>query len=188
MKRLILLFIFSILFLSLLPSVSFAQDIPEEISLSPSNVPTPTPTPTIQKVEYTLPYPGLLPDNPLYFLKAGRDRLIEFLISDPAKKAEFYLLSSDKRLNTGYYLILKNKDDMGVLYISKSNNYMSLSLGQAGLAGERGKDVINTMKTAVKKHQEIIEDVLSQVDKKNRSKLTNEIQRLVKMQKLISKK
>ena len=55
---------------------------------------TPTPTPN-----YLLPYPGMLPDNPLYMLKAMRDRVINFLIADSQKKAEFYLLQSDKRLN-----------------------------------------------------------------------------------------
>ncbi len=48
-------------------------------------------------IEYALPYPGLLPDSPLYILKAIRDRIIEVLISDTMKKANFELLAADKR-------------------------------------------------------------------------------------------
>lgn len=47
---------------------------------------------------YALPYPGLLVDHPLYFLKKVRDGLLESLIVDPIKKTEFYLLQSDKFL------------------------------------------------------------------------------------------
>lgn len=70
--------------------------------------PTPPVTPTPTPVEYTLPYPGMLPNNPLYFLKKIRDSIIEFLISDPVHKAEFYILQADKKLNMGIAL-----SDMG---------------------------------------------------------------------------
>lgn len=195
MKRLILLGIF-VTFLLVLPfHFAFAQDISDQqstsggqIELSPSTVPTATPSPRAQKVDYTLPYPGLLPDNPLYALKAIRDKVIEFLISDPVKKADFYLLSSDKRVNTGYYLIMKDKDDMGVLYISKSNNYMSMAESQALSAGSKGNETVQRIKTAIKKHEEVINQMESQVDKKNRTKLQHEIDRLEEMQSLIKKK
>jgi len=51
-----------------------------------------------ETVEYNLPYPGILNDHPLYFLKKFRDQFLDFIISDPLKKAEFYLLQSDKFL------------------------------------------------------------------------------------------
>src|SRR3989344_1770388 len=63
-----------------------------------------------KSVDYDLPYPGLLPDHPLYFLKMMRDSAIGFLISDPLKKAEFDLLQADKRLNSGLYLLHNDKD------------------------------------------------------------------------------
>ncbi|HSW97310.1 MAG TPA: hypothetical protein VLF89_05800, partial [Candidatus Saccharimonadales bacterium] len=37
-----------------------------------------------KQIQYDLPYPGLLPDNPLYSLKVLRDKIVEFFISDPA--------------------------------------------------------------------------------------------------------
>ncbi len=171
-------------FLSVAFVFIFSQNIFAQ-SFSPSPAASSTPTPIIEEVEYTLPYPGMLPDNPLYNLKAIRDRIIEFLISSPFKKAEFYLLSSDKRFNSGYYLILKDKDDMGVLYISKSNNYMSMGITEATKAKEQGVPLLQTMKIAIKKHTQLLKDLEGKVDQENKSKLKNEAGRLKKMESLI---
>lgn len=150
--------------------------------------PTASPSPQVAKVNYDLPYPGMLPDNPLYFLKGIRDKIIEILISDPVKKGEFYLLSSDKRLNSGYYLIEKGKDEMGVLYISKSNNYMHMAVAELQKSGTRGKDMFSTLKTSIKKHEEVMQNSLKKVDKKYTTELTNEIERLKQIEVLTSSK
>lgn len=63
-----------------------------------------SPLPTPARVEYTLPFPGILPTHPLYVFKNLRDRIIEFLIIDPINKAEFYVLQADKKLNMGVTL------------------------------------------------------------------------------------
>lgn len=181
MKKTLIAFTLSILFVLVSTKSSFAQ----ELSISP--VASASPTSVVENVEYTLPYPGMLPDNPLYTFKAMRDRMIEFLISTPIKKSEFYLLSSDKRVNTGYYLILKNKDEMGVLYISKSNNYMSMAITEGYNAKENGKEILQKIKTSIKKHKQLITEVESKVDKKNRTKLEYEIKRLDKMSTQIKK-
>ena len=54
----------------------------------------------IIQIQYELPYPGILPDNPLYFLKAIRDNVLGFFITDPLKKADYSLLMADKRLQS----------------------------------------------------------------------------------------
>src|SRR5260370_38981843 len=64
------------------------------------------------KMDYQLPYPGILPDNPLYELNALRDRIYGFLISDPLKKSEFDLLQADKRLAVGISLFNKGKKEL----------------------------------------------------------------------------
>lgn len=71
------------------------------VALSPrvSDIPKPSVTPTPQPVEYTLPYPGILPTHPLYMVKLLRDKIIEMLITDPLSKADFYILQADKKLN-----------------------------------------------------------------------------------------
>lgn len=64
-----------------------------------TDVPKPSVTPTPGPVEYTLPYPGILPTHPLYMIKLLRDKIIEMLITDPLSKSEFYILQADKKLN-----------------------------------------------------------------------------------------
>src|SRR3989338_6920091 len=105
MKRLIL--IFAALYL-VLSSVAFAQ------------VGSPNPTGTS---DYQLPYPGILPDNPLYNLKTLRDKVWSFLISNPSKKAEFDLLQADKRLSVAIALFDLKKYDLAEATISKGENY-----------------------------------------------------------------
>ena len=52
----------------------------------------------LNSILYPLPFPGILPNHPLYFLKVVRDTLIEKMITNEIKKAEFYILQADKRL------------------------------------------------------------------------------------------
>ena len=123
---------------------------------------SPTPSP---KVNYELPYPGLLPDSPLYFLRIIRDKTVSFLIADPLKKAEFNLLQADKRLNAGIYLFNKGKISQALSTISKAENYFGQSLEKAKKARLEGMeidDIIRKLINAAKKHQE----ELSSLEKK----------------------
>ena len=86
---------FSIPFLSSSPTKIHAVSASDTVQVSPS----PVPVPTTPKVEYILPYPGILPTHPLYFLKTIRDQIVEALISDPIKKADFYITQADKKLS-----------------------------------------------------------------------------------------
>lgn len=120
-----------------------------------------SPTPSIkQTIEYDLPYPGILPDNPLYKLKALRDKAIGFLISDPKKKAEFNLLQADKRLNAGVYLFNKGKNIFQAeATISKAENYFFEAISEIRKANDRGintDELTGKLLDASKKHQEII--------------------------------
>lgn len=97
--------IFSLLFLVML-SLFFplVNREPVQIHAVAQSLPTPTislmqPVVTSVTVEYVLPYPGILPTHPLYFLKMMRDQIVEALISDPVKRADFYITQSDKKLS-----------------------------------------------------------------------------------------
>lgn len=112
--------------------------------------------------EYPLPFPGILPDNILYNLKVVRDKVFEFLIIDPVKKADFYLLQADKRLASGEALIINSKFLLGEQTISKAEKYLIQAVDEASIAKEKGKDandVIDRLKKAIPKHAEVI-DVL----------------------------
>lgn len=120
---------------------------------------SPTPTP----IKYDLPYPGLLPDSPLYFLKTARDRLINFLIADPLKKAEFNLLQADKRLQAGVYLFKKQgKERLAESTISKGENYFEQAIKEVEKAKKQGRDtvsIIERLSLAAKKHQEVLKEL-----------------------------
>lgn len=122
------------------------------------------PTQIIQEkpIEYTLSYPGMLPDSPLYILKVVRDKIISLLISDPLKKAEFDLLQADKRLQAGVYLVDKDKSktSLAISTISKGQNYFEEAISKAQEAKNQGKDangMLERLITAAKKHQEVLQ-------------------------------
>lgn len=127
-------------------------------------------------VEYQLPYPGILPDNSLYFLKAFRDKVVEFLISDPLKKAEFNLLEADKRLNAGLYVFEKGKPDLAESTISKGENYFGEAITEAKNAKAQGMDVSDISRklfTAADKHEEILNYLESKTDGNKKSKFSS---------------
>lgn len=134
------------------------------------------------KVEYTLPYPGVLPDNPVYFLKAIRDRLVSYLINDPLKKAEFNLLTSDKKANAALYLADQKKYDLSITSFSKSTNYFIEGVGKLDEAITLGKDgstVLQHMKLAVEKHQEVLQSIGERAPKNLKPGIDYEAKRLV---------
>ena len=117
------------------------------------------PNPSAINVEYELPYPGILPDNPLYFLKAVRDNVLGFFISDPLKKADFQLLQADKRLAASKVLLDEKKYDLAITTLSKSGNYFDKAISKAAQAKSQGQNadsVIAKLLQASKKHQQVI--------------------------------
>ena len=156
MKKIIILIVSFIFFFSVVASL--AQETPKEDTTStPSSVKT---------IDYALPYPGLLPDNPLYVLKAVRDRIIEVLISDPIKKANFELLQADKRLNEGVSLFNKGekKYALAETTISKGENYFEKGIAQIERAKKQGIITAGTSQRfhlASLKHIEIIKGLIN---------------------------
>lgn len=155
------------------PSNSFAQ---EEIEDSSSSAKLP-------KVEYTLPYPGLLPDSPFYFLKTIRDRVVGFLISDPMKKAEFNLLQADKRLAAGIYLSKKRNFSLSESTISKGENYFEQGISNAMQAKQEGIDTgifLRRLSNAAVVHMATVEELESKAPKEFKSGIRNLLERVEK--------
>ena len=161
-KILFAIFFFSIFLFNFQPA--FAQE--EKMATAPAKVES-----------YELPYPGLLPDHPLYFIKMLRDRIIGFFISDPIKKAEFDILQADKRLNGAVYLFYKKsseKDELAISTISKGQNYFSDALVKIKLAKQQGINIsdINTkLKASLKGHRLTLKNLESKVSKKTKEEL-----------------
>lgn len=154
----------------LLLSLSFPAAAQEmEVSASPSVSPT-------LASKYQLPYPGLLPDSPLYSLKMLRDRLVSMLISDTAKKAEFNLLQADKRINAGWYLFIQGKYDLALETISKGQNYFEDAIAKMQGAKKEGIDVTVLLKNlpeAGKKHEQLLADMVKQAPKERKQAFTD---------------
>jgi hypothetical protein len=134
-----------------------------------------------KEVNYELPYPGLLPDSPLYFLRAIRDKTIGFLISDPLKKAQFNLLQSDKRFNAGIYLFNKGKISLALSTISKAENYFSESIDKIGEAKTQKKsisEIKEKLKDALGKYKQEMKNMIKKVNKDNKQNFENELKRM----------
>lgn len=119
--------------------------------------------------EYALPYPGILPGNPLYEVKMLRDRAFEMLIVDPVKKADFYLLQADKRLSAGMFLLKKGNNQLGEETISKGEKYFALSVDLAWKAKNKGKvtkDLTDRLARSWDKHEEVLSDISQNGDPK----------------------
>ncbi len=142
---------FALFFLTI-PSVALAQQ-----AATPSAFEDKVDAPST----YTLPYPGMLPDNPFYSVKMMRDRIVLFLISDSLKKAQFHLLQADKRLQAGMYLWNEDneKAELVISTISKGENYFEQALFLARQAKKEGRDVdplVGDLEQAARKHTEVL--------------------------------
>jgi ABC-type oligopeptide transport system substrate-binding subunit len=115
-------------------------------------------------VVYNLPYPGILPDNPLYFVKVVRDKAIEFVTRDNVKKAKLYLSYSDKRVSMAIKLAEKGKNKQALTTLSKGEKYFEKIPGLLKEAKERGQDppqdLVLQLKLSNEKHAEVIQNML----------------------------
>lgn len=126
---------------------------------------------------YTLPYPGMLPDNPFYSVKILRDHIVLFLISDPVKKAEFKLLQADKRLQAGVYLWREDKEkaDLVISTISKGENYFEQALDDTRQAKREGRDIgalAGDLAQSSRKHTQILSALQEEMPDKYTSALS----------------
>lgn len=117
-----------------------------------------------KKVEYALPYPGILPDNPLYIIKAARDRIMDFLIVDPVRKAEFYVLQADKRLVMTTMLLDKVNAVLAETTLSKGETYMEKAVSTVVNYKAGGKEVpgylVEHLTLSLAKHGEVLSERL----------------------------
>jgi len=140
--------------------------------------------------DYALPYPGILPDHPLYPVKMLRDRIISFFINTPQKKAEFNLLMADKRVNAGLYLSDQKKTDLAVTTISKGQNYLDQALTIVETeksALTDGKSLLERLNKATAKHEEVIASILKKAGDKEKPAVRDLLERTKQQQDKIKK-
>lgn len=118
---------------------------------------------TQDKVVYNLPYTGILPDHPLYFVKSIRDKILELATRDNLKKAELYLLFSDKSIGSAESLAQKGKDKQAISSLIAAEKYFKKMLKYTALSKKQGAsasaELIQKIKLSNEKHREIIENL-----------------------------
>lgn len=119
-----------------------------------------TPTPTPEKVNYELPYPGILPGSPLYTLKIIRDTISDFLISDPSRKAEFNIHQADKRIAAAIVLYEVGDKELANESVTKSLDYHEKAVEKMIEAKEAQDNVdglYGKINDSSAKHNEVLE-------------------------------
>lgn len=117
-----------------------------------------------ESVEYTLPFAGVLPDNPLYSLKIVRDNFWLFFTRDNIKKAEVLLLFSDRKTAATQMLFEKGKWDMGIDTMREAEQNFERMVDMIVLSKNQGvspdEALVLKMKLSNTKHRQVIEQLL----------------------------
>jgi len=149
---------FAILFASVLRTASVRYNVSDgennQITSSSDGI----------KIDYSLPFPGrVLPDNPLWFLKALRDRIWISVTTNSTRKVELQLLFADKRIGSAQILVQKGKIQEGFSTLTKAEKYLeSASLDEESIR-RRGTDtteLLNRLTKASLKHYQIMQEFL----------------------------
>lgn len=116
-------------------------------------------------IDYQLPYPGILPDNPLFFLKQTRDSIQLFLAQDPLAKAEVFLQLSDKSLSAALELSKKGKHKLTIERVAKSEELFAKAIEIVEKQGSKmdaakKTDFLAVLKKANLKHRETIDELM----------------------------
>lgn len=180
----ILSFAVWILFTSLSQATTYskpsyaAAELKFTVSVTPVPIITPQP-----KIEYFLPYPGILPDSPLYKIKMVRDKVWLWLTTDVVRKAELFLLYADKRIGAGRVLIEGNQVPLGISTLTKGVKYLERAIEQTKEAKTKGKKVDSlerNIKNASLKYEEILVGLSEKVNPDGKTAL-NELLKSLKI-------
>lgn len=145
-------------------------------------------TPSAQPTgsNYFLPYPGILPGNPLYSLKLLRDKITEVTTQKTLDKSYLFLLQSDKRLAAGLVLFDSGDPEKSENTLSKGQNYLEKSINkmiQARSEGENVMDLSAKVKASALKQKEEIKKLSEKSTGETKSKLEEDLKRAEKLQK-----
>jgi hypothetical protein len=115
-------------------------------------------------VKYTLAYPGrILPDHPLWPVKALRDRVWLLVTTNPSRKAELKLLFADKRIGMSKILFEKEKYGVAFSTLTKAEKYLEEACIEENINRDKGFDTAEFLKVlsvSSLKHRQVIEEIL----------------------------
>lgn len=113
-----------------------------------------------EEVNYYLPYPGMLPDHPLYWVKMVRDKLREYVLFRLERKVEYWAFLADKRIGAGKVLMEGGKGEKGVVTYRKASGYLKKAVtGVEELVSEGVETgaLTNKIEQATLKYIEVLE-------------------------------
>lgn len=113
---------------------------------------------------YHLPYPGILPDHPLYVLKMVRDRAKLIIVTDEIREAELLLFYADKRIGTAEALLRESKLNLAEATAQKAEQYMAKAMEvMRSLDEEKKKENIDLWWKyyhSINSHKSLLEEML----------------------------
>lgn len=130
------------------------------------------------KADYYLPYPGLLPDSPVYKLKMVRDWLKLNVTFGELHKAQVELLFADKRIGAAQVLLDGGKSQLAASTASKGEIYLENAVNRTVKLTKNGQDVksmLLTLSKAIAKHSEILNQMISKTAGDDRITLENSL-------------
>lgn len=120
---------------------------------------------TQESILYALPFPGILPNHPLFFLKSLRDFLIEKMITNDVKRAEFYILQADKRLQMS--LELSGDENTSLREATRNDAFLYREKSFIILSNAFEKNilvpryVLEKLLVSTKKHEEVLQATMT---------------------------
>ena len=118
-----------------------------------------------------LPDPGMLPDNPVYFLKSWSEDIGTFFTFGEENKAERDFELSERRLSEAKALAEKGRGDMAEGVMERYEEQLDSAMQRAERARERGADMdelLERISERTLKHQEVLADVYERVPEEAR--------------------
>lgn len=152
-----LVFAFGILFTSILRTAAVKYDFTAPISsqevLGDKDV----------DIEYNLAFPGkVLPDSPLWPVKALRDKIWLLVTTNDSRKAEIKLLFADKRLGAAKTLFDNGNAEVGYSTLTKAEKYLSEASQlekEIRTKGEDTTEFLRRLSYASLKHYQVIQQI-----------------------------
>lgn len=131
------------------PNYAFSPQVLSETTTSPQDI----------NINYQLIYPGkILPDNPLWVLKALRDKIEHTFTFNHEDQAALSLKCADKRLVMAKQLFEKGKPDLGMATLMKAEKYLDSAVSHAKEAEVPDNSFFEAATLASLKHREVIEE------------------------------
>lgn len=145
----------------------------------------------IDTVEYDLPYPGMLPDHPLYVLKSARDAVMVFLTRDYIKKSELMLLLSDKHVAMAMALAKNGEWSDAAELLQQSEDMFDEMLKTLDESTSQGvspsHELMQQVLMSNEKHKEVIQQLLVTSPQGSRDQLEDVLQHNNQLNKQIKK-